>query len=224
MDAAFARRIFRRQAEGVPAHRVHDQVPARALVARHHIAQRVVPHMAHMDLPRRVGEHLKNIVFTSAGRRHIRHGEAGAAVPFGLPARLCGGEIVARRRGRWGGSAFGAVVGHRLRCVALGKSARIGHFAAQRNSPPPRGPHPGTTPRSELADPGDRRSRSSGRWRYRTAEVDCVRSSRARFSTWSSSSVPVVAETEASTQFPWRSSWRNTTTRTPSERSVRPRI
>ena len=41
--------------------------PARALVARHHVAHRVVAHVAHVDAPRRVGEHLQHVVFRPSG-------------------------------------------------------------------------------------------------------------------------------------------------------------
>ena len=37
--------------------------PARALIARHHVAHGVVAHMAHMDAPRRIGEHLEHVIF-----------------------------------------------------------------------------------------------------------------------------------------------------------------
>ena len=63
-------------------------MPPRAFVARHHIAQRVVTHMAHMDLAAGVGEHLQHIVFLRALRRHIRHHKTGAIPPGLLPARL----------------------------------------------------------------------------------------------------------------------------------------
>ena len=63
MDSALYRSVLRRQAEGVPAHGVQHVVAARAHIARDHVAHGVVAHVAHMDAPRWVGEHLKNIVF-----------------------------------------------------------------------------------------------------------------------------------------------------------------
>ena len=36
---------------------------ARAPIARHHVAHGVVAHMAHMDAPRRIGEHLEHVIF-----------------------------------------------------------------------------------------------------------------------------------------------------------------
>ncbi len=51
-------RVLRRQAEGVPAHRVQDVVALRLARAGDDVAHGVVAHVADMDLPRRVGEHL----------------------------------------------------------------------------------------------------------------------------------------------------------------------
>src|SRR5680860_1382576 len=49
MNAALYGRVFRRQAEGVPAHRMQHVVALRAHIAGHDVAHGVVPHMAHMD-------------------------------------------------------------------------------------------------------------------------------------------------------------------------------
>ena len=100
MNAPLARRILGRQAKGVPTHGMHDHMPAGAFVARHHIAQRVVAHMPHMDLARGVGEHFQHVVFRHARRRHIGHREDGVAVPCLLPARLGSGEIITGGVGR----------------------------------------------------------------------------------------------------------------------------
>jgi len=86
VDLLVARGVLRRQAEGVPAHRVQHVEAERPLVTRHHIAQRVVAHMAHVDAPRRVREHLKNIVFRA--RIVVDHAEQAFALPIGLPMRL----------------------------------------------------------------------------------------------------------------------------------------
>ena len=51
------------QAEGVPSHRVKHVEAARAPIARHHVAHRVVAHMAHVYAPRRIREHLEDVVF-----------------------------------------------------------------------------------------------------------------------------------------------------------------
>ena len=63
IDLVVARRVFGRQAERVPAHRMQHVEAHGAAVARHHVAHRIVAHMAHMDAPRRIGEHLQHIVF-----------------------------------------------------------------------------------------------------------------------------------------------------------------
>ena len=85
--------VLRRHAEGVPAHRMQDVVAARALIAGEHVAHRVVPHVAHVDAPGRVGEHLQHVVFRArvVGRR-LEH---ATLVPDGLPARLDDTRIVA---------------------------------------------------------------------------------------------------------------------------------
>ena len=55
--------VLGRQSERVPAHRMEDVEPARAPIARHHVAHGVVAHMAHVDAPRRIGEHLEHVIF-----------------------------------------------------------------------------------------------------------------------------------------------------------------
>ncbi len=63
IDLVVARGVLRRQAEGVPAHRMQHVAAVGAPEARHHVAHRVVAHVAHMDAPRRIGEHLEHVVF-----------------------------------------------------------------------------------------------------------------------------------------------------------------
>ena len=93
MDLALHRRVLRRHAERVPAHRVQHREAARAFVARHHVAHRVVAHVPHMDAPRRVGEHLQHVVFRA--RVVVLRGEDGLIVPGLLPARLGVAGVVA---------------------------------------------------------------------------------------------------------------------------------
>ena len=57
------RGVFGRQPESVPAHRVEDVEPARAPITRHHVAHGVIAHMAHVDTPRRIWEHLEDVIF-----------------------------------------------------------------------------------------------------------------------------------------------------------------
>ena len=100
MDAALARRVLRRQAERVPAHRMQHGEPARPLVARHHVAQRIVAHMAHVDVPAGVREHLQHVVFRLVVRRHVGDAETAALRPGALPARFGLAEVIARHIGR----------------------------------------------------------------------------------------------------------------------------
>ena len=71
--------VLRRHAEGVPAHRVQHGVAHGAFEARHHVAHGVVAHVAHVDAPRRVGEHLEHVVFRA--RVVVFGGENAALVP-----------------------------------------------------------------------------------------------------------------------------------------------
>ena len=54
--------VFRRQAEGVPAHRLHHVLALHALVAGNHVADGVVANVAHVQLAAGVGEHGQAVV------------------------------------------------------------------------------------------------------------------------------------------------------------------
>ena len=56
-DAALDGRVLGRQAEGIPAHRMEHPVAAHAGGAGDHIGDHVVAHMAHVEVPRWIGEH-----------------------------------------------------------------------------------------------------------------------------------------------------------------------
>ena len=60
------RRVLGRQAEGVPAHGLEHVVPAHAMEAREHVADGVVAHVAHVQLPRRIGKHRQAVVLRLA--------------------------------------------------------------------------------------------------------------------------------------------------------------
>ena len=75
--------VFRRQAEGVPAHGMQHVEAARPLVAGDHVADRVVAGVADMEASRRVREHLQHVVFGTAGV--LGRDEATALVPDRLP-------------------------------------------------------------------------------------------------------------------------------------------
>ncbi len=92
VDAIVARRILGRQAEGVPAHRVQHVVAHGAAPARDHVAHRIVAHMAHVDAPRRIGEHLEHVVFRP--RVVVLRLEQLRLVPGRLPAGFGSAGIV----------------------------------------------------------------------------------------------------------------------------------
>ena len=56
-DTALNRGVLRRQAEGIPAHRVKNAMAAHAGVAGDHIGDHVVAHMPHVQGSRGIGEH-----------------------------------------------------------------------------------------------------------------------------------------------------------------------
>ncbi len=70
--------------EGVPAHRVQNRMARRHLVARDDVPHRVVAHMSHVDAPRGIWKHFKDIVLglvgAARGAEHVR------LFPGGLPA------------------------------------------------------------------------------------------------------------------------------------------
>ena len=93
MDLALHGGVLGRHAEGVPAHRMQHVEARGALVARDHVAHGVVAHMAHVDAPRRIGEHLQHVVFRA--RVVVAGREDAALVPDLLPAGLGLAGVVA---------------------------------------------------------------------------------------------------------------------------------
>ena len=79
------RGILGRHAERVPAHRMEHVEALHPLVAREHVAHRVVADMAHMDAPRRIGEHLEDIGL-GARRAVVGARKRAALLPDLLPA------------------------------------------------------------------------------------------------------------------------------------------
>src|SRR6267378_1220920 len=63
MRPVLDRRVFCRQAERVPPHRVQHVEPAHSLHTSNHIPNRVVAHVPHVHRPRRVRQHFQHIVF-----------------------------------------------------------------------------------------------------------------------------------------------------------------
>ena len=227
MHAAVARRVLRRQAEGVPAHGVHDLEAAGALVARHHVAQRVVADVPHVYLAAGVGEHLQHVVLGPPARRQVLGAEAPGRVPGGLPARLGRGEVVGGGIGVRGRGIHGALypaTATRRQRLLLPPSGMVGARKAERALPASvragtgllccdggSGGFPDPSPLPE----GERAVQFDATW---------LRSSRARARTLFSISLCVTGLTGASTQVPPRAVWRNTETLTPSARNWRPRM
>ena len=102
VDLVLHRGVLGRHAEGVPAHRMQDVEAAGALVARDDVAHGVVAHMAHVDAPRRIGEHLQHVVFRA--RIVVPGAEQVFLGPDRLPFRLGFLGVVAlgsHREVRW---------------------------------------------------------------------------------------------------------------------------
>ena len=95
VDLAVDGGVLGRHAEGVPAHRVQHGVARGAFEARDHVAHGVVADVAHVDAPRRVGEHLQHVVFRAGVV--VLGGEDGLGVPGLLPTGLGLAGVVALR-------------------------------------------------------------------------------------------------------------------------------
>ena len=78
--------IFSRHAEGVPSHGVQHVEPAHALVACHHVADGVIAHVAHVDVPGGIGEHLQQVILGAAFV--LGDPEQVLGLPPGLPLTL----------------------------------------------------------------------------------------------------------------------------------------
>ncbi|MND77976.1 hypothetical protein D3C80_696800 [compost metagenome] len=81
-DVVLHRGVFRRHAEGVPAHGLQHVLALHALVAGDHVADGVVAHVAHVQLAARVGEHRQAIEGVLAGL--LTHFKGFVRVPVGL--------------------------------------------------------------------------------------------------------------------------------------------
>ena len=85
--------VFGRQAEGVPSHRMEDVEPFGPAVPRHDIAHGVVAHMAHVDAPGGIWEHLEDVIFRA--RVLVRGLEGLAFLPHRLPMGFGNAGVVA---------------------------------------------------------------------------------------------------------------------------------
>ena len=78
--------VFRRQPEGVPTDRMDDVKTLHPHVPGQRIADRVIAHVPHVDVPGRVRQHLEHVVLLPPGV-HLRREELGlspALLPLGL--------------------------------------------------------------------------------------------------------------------------------------------
>ena len=94
---------------------------ARALVARDHVAHRVVADVAHVDACRTDRGTSPARSIWACRRWAVGDPEAAARVPGLLPARLGGVEIIGRGGGR--GPGFGRGLGHAV-CIGRGPAGR----------------------------------------------------------------------------------------------------
>ena len=84
------RGVLRRQTERVPAHRRHDVVPAHPQDAVHHVIQRVVAHVPHVQLAARVRQHRADIELgLGPAARILRVLDRAIRLPA-RPVSLCG--------------------------------------------------------------------------------------------------------------------------------------
>ncbi len=67
LHAVLDGRVLRGHAERVEAHRMQHVVALHRLVARHDIADGVVAHVPHVEVARRIREHLERVVFRARG-------------------------------------------------------------------------------------------------------------------------------------------------------------
>ncbi len=88
MDAALHRRVLGRHPERVPAHRMKHFMTLHPAEARDDVAHRVVAHMAHVDAPRGIGEHLEHIglglAAVAVGREAVFFGPPRLPAAVGL--------------------------------------------------------------------------------------------------------------------------------------------
>ena len=96
------RGVFGGQAEGVPAHGLQHVAALHPVVAGEHIADGIVPHVPHVQLARRIGEHRQAVVFRSCVcQTRVRGGaKCLCAVPVGLSGLLDVGREVFFLHGR----------------------------------------------------------------------------------------------------------------------------
>ena len=123
MDALLHRRVLRGHAEGVPAHRMEHFITLHPLVAREHVAHRVVAHVADMDAPRGIGEHLEHIA-SRLGRGVVGAEALASSQRAANARRRCDGSNVLRSSRRPPAPAWRAISpapGSRAQVARLGQ-------------------------------------------------------------------------------------------------------
>ncbi len=93
MGIALDRRVLRRQTEGVPADRVQDVVALQPPVAGDHIAHHERFGVAHVQVARRVREHVQHVAALAAAV--VGRDEGLVGLPEGLPPLLGACGVVA---------------------------------------------------------------------------------------------------------------------------------
>ncbi|MNQ46919.1 hypothetical protein D3C85_607460 [compost metagenome] len=115
-DLVLHRGVFRRHAEGVPAHGLQHVLAEHALVAGDHVTNGVVAHMAHVQLAAGVGEHRQAIEGFLAWL--FAHYKGFLRVPVGLRGGFDFAWLILFVHGywRWGMGASGNAVAYMTPC------------------------------------------------------------------------------------------------------------
>ena len=98
--APFEGRVLRRQPESVPADGMHHGEAAAPVEAGHHIPDRVIPDMAHVDAARGIGQHLEAVEPGPFGK--VRRAKGAVPLPALLPLRF--DALMETAHGRRGGA------------------------------------------------------------------------------------------------------------------------
>ena len=91
----FQRRVFSRQAKRIPAHRHQHVVALHPQAARQHVVDRVVAHMAHVQLAAGVGQHRASVELAFGLVADFAHAIRIGGIPGSLRLRFNGGGVVA---------------------------------------------------------------------------------------------------------------------------------
>ena len=92
VDAAFDRSVLRRKPKSVPSHRMEHVVTSHPFKAGEHVADRIHAHVAHVDAPRRIRKHFKDVVLGLADI--LRDPEGFILLPDSLPLLFYGFGLI----------------------------------------------------------------------------------------------------------------------------------